>query len=188
MLFGNQSFIEEVKNKSGQPINLCFQCQKCASGCSMVRFADYTPNQILRFIQLGLKEKVLTSSMIWLCSSCEICGSRCPNGIKMCEVMDALKEMAIRENVVKEKKMQLFNDVFLNVLRSNGRIHEAAMMTRFKLKTGDLFSDLDLGLKMLLKRKLPLVGKRVIDRKDLDLIFKRSLGKSRRDPVTECSG
>lgn len=187
-MFSNQSFIEEVKSKSGQPINLCFQCQKCASGCSLVRFTDYAPNQILRFIQLGLKEKVLSSSMIWLCSSCEICGSRCPNGIKMCDVMDSLKEMAVRENLVGEKKVQLFNDVFLNALRSNGRINEAVMMTRFKIKTGDLFSDLDLGLKMLLKRKLPLLGKKVLDRKNLELIFRRSLGSLKRDSANECSG
>ncbi|MFZ5632425.1 MAG: 4Fe-4S dicluster domain-containing protein [Bacillota bacterium] len=187
-LFGNQSFIEDVKLKSGQPIDLCFQCQKCASGCSLARFTDYTPNQILRFVQMGLKEKVLNSSMIWLCSSCEICGSRCPNGIKMAEVMDALKEIAIREKVVKEKKVQLFNDVFLATVRSKGRIHEAVMMTRYKMKTGDFFSDLDLGLKMFLKRKLPLIGKKIRDKKNLELIFKRSLNISKQNSFAKCSG
>lgn len=171
----DQSFIEEVKIKSGQPIDLCFQCQKCASGCSMARFTDYAPNQVLRYVQLGLKDKVLQSSMIWLCSSCEICGSRCPNGIKMYEVMDALKEIAIANNAVREKKVKLFNDVFLGTVRSKGRIHEVAMMARYKMKTGDLFSDLNLGLKLLLKRKLPLIGKKIRHRQKLESIFERSL-------------
>lgn len=181
MLFDNQSFIDEVKLKSGQPIELCYQCQKCASGCSMARFADYTPNQVLRFVQMGLKDKVLNCSMIWLCSSCGICGARCPNGINMSEVMDALAEIAVRENVVKEKKVQLFNDVFLQSVRSNGRIHETSMMTRYKVKSGDLFSDLNVGLKMFLKGKLPLIGKRIRDRKNLEMIFKRSLKLSKQD-------
>jgi len=55
-LFGNQQFMSEVKVKSGQDIDLCYQCQKCASGCSMARVADFTPNQILRMVQMGLKE------------------------------------------------------------------------------------------------------------------------------------
>ncbi len=179
-MFNSQSFIEEVKSRSGQPIELCFQCQKCASGCYMARFTDHAPNQILRYIQLGLKEKALRSSMIWLCSSCEICGSRCPNGIKMFDVMDALKKIAISNNIVAEKKIRLFNDIFLDTVRSKGRIHEALMMAEYKLRTGDLFSDLDLGLKLFLKRKLPLIGKKVKDRKYLDVIFKRCFDMERK--------
>lgn len=170
-LFDNHSFTEEVKNKSGQPIDLCMQCQKCASGCSMARFTDYTPNQILRFVQMGLKEKALNSSMIWLCCSCEICGARCPNGINMSDVMDSLKEIAIGENIIREKKVWLFNEVFLGTVKSRGRIHEAWMMTMYKIRSGDLFSDLDLGLKMLLKRKLPLSGKKIKDKKSLAALF-----------------
>lgn len=185
--FENRPFFEEVKLKSGQPIDLCYQCQKCASGCSMNRFADYTPNQILRFVQMGLKEKALTSSMIWLCSSCEICGARCPNEIKMAEVMDTLKEIAVKENYVKEKKIQSFNDVFLRSVRSNGRIHEVAIMAAYKIKTGDFFSDLDIGLRMFLKRKLPLIGKRIKDRKHLEQIFRESLNSQNNDAFVKCS-
>lgn len=184
-MFSNQSFIEEVKTRSGQPIDLCFQCQKCASGCTMARFTDYAPNQILRFVQLGLKEKVLNSSMIWLCSSCEICGTRCPNGIKTFEVMDALKEIAISHNIVKERKVRLFNDVFLDSVRSKGRIHEALMMAHYKMKTGDLFSDLDLGLKLFLKRKLPLLGKKIRNRKRLKAVFERSLNLQKQNAFAD---
>lgn len=185
-LFGSQPFIEEVKLKSHQPVDLCYQCQKCASGCSLLRYADYTPNQILRLVQLGQKNKVLQSSMIWLCTGCEICGARCPNGIKMAEVMDALKEIAIAENVIKEKNIQTFNEVFLGTVKSRGRIHEASMMAVYKLKTKDLFSDMDLGLKLFLKGKMPLLGKKVKAGKQIKDIFNRSTDKKRRANFDKC--
>lgn len=155
----NRSFFETIREKSGQPIELCYQCQKCASGCLMAEHAEYAPNQILRMVQLGLKEKVLNTSSIWLCSSCETCGARCPNGIKIAEVMDALKEEAIESGIIKEKNINLFNKVFLDTVRSMGRIHEAMMMTNYKLKSGDLFSDLDLGFAMFTRGKMPIFSK-----------------------------
>lgn len=152
-----RKFFNEVREKSGQPIELCYQCQKCASGCIATGFADYYPNEIIRLVQLGQKERVLNSSSIWICSSCETCGARCPNGINTAEVMDTLKEMAIAAGMVKEKNINLFHNTFLGSVRSHGRVHETSMMVFYKLKSGDLFSDMDVGLKMFLKGKMPLL-------------------------------
>jgi len=113
--------------------------------------------------------------MIWICTSCEICGTRCPNDIKMAEVMDVLKELAIKENNIKEKRIQTFNAIFLNTVKSRGRIHEIMMMGKYKLKTGDLFSDTELGMKLFLKGKLPLLSKKVKALKTLKKIFDRSI-------------
>lgn len=181
------AFIEEVGNKSGQPINLCFHCQKCASGCSMARFSDYSPNQILRFIQMGMKDRVLGSSMIWICSGCEICGARCPNGIKMSEVMDTLKEIAIEENVIREKNILSFHDTFLKTVAIRGRVHDLAMMAIYKLRTKDLFTDMDLGMKLFFKGKLPLMSKGVKNKKQLKLIFKRSAEAGKKGSPAKCS-
>lgn len=186
-LFGNHSFIEEVKFKSRQPIDMCFQCQKCASGCSLLHFSDYTPNQILRLVQMGQKERVLSSSMIWVCTGCEICGARCPNGIKMSEVMDALRELAIKENYISEKKINTFNELFLESVKARGRIHEAAMMTLYKMKTRDLYSDVALGIKLFFKGKLPLLTKKVKAGKQIKAIFNRSEESNNQDSYSKCS-
>ncbi len=154
----NLSFFEEVERRSGQPINACYHCQKCSSGCPMAEFMDYAPNQILRMAQFGLKDRALRTSAIWVCSGCETCGVRCPNDIKISEVMDTFSEIALEEGIpAKEKNIPIFHDVFLNSVRSNGRIHETFMMIGYKLKSGDLFSDIDVGIKMILKGKLPLL-------------------------------
>jgi heterodisulfide reductase subunit C len=169
-----RSFFNAVKEMSRQPIELCYQCQKCASGCIATEYADYYPNEILRMVQFGQKERVLNSSSIWICSSCETCGARCPNGINIAEVMDALKEMAIRENKVKEKNIHLFHTIFLGSARANGRVHEATMMAIYKIKSGDLMSDMDIGLEMFRKGKLPVLPHRIKAKRQLRKIFDKT--------------
>ncbi|NTW04916.1 MAG: heterodisulfide reductase [Peptococcaceae bacterium] len=145
----------------------------------MGRFTDYSPNQIIRLIQHGLIDKVLDSNMIWLCSSCEICGARCPNGINMAEVMDCLKAMAISKNIVSVKNVKKFHDSFLGSVKLNGRVHEATMMMTYKIKTMDLFSDIDLGMKMFVKGKLHILPKRTKDRARLSRVFTRTANKQK---------
>ncbi|HHW44769.1 heterodisulfide reductase [Desulfofundulus thermobenzoicus] len=174
---GTAKFAREVREKSGQQIQLCYQCRKCASGCPMGEFTDYYPNQILRLIQFGRKEEVLRSKAIWLCFNCEICGARCPNGINMAVVMDALRQMALEEKIPAGiKNAPLFHRVFLNSVKSRGRVHETFMMMGYKLKSGDLFSDLDIGLKMFQKRKLPLFASSVKNNGEVKRIFARASG------------
>ncbi|WP_347491149.1 4Fe-4S dicluster domain-containing protein [Desulfoscipio sp. XC116] len=169
-----RQFFNEVREKSGQPIELCYQCQKCASGCIATGFADYYPNEIIRLVQLGQKERVLNCSSIWICSSCETCGARCPNDINVAEVMDALKEMAIAAGIVKEKNINLFHNVFLNSVRSHGRVHETSMMVIYKIKSGDLFSDMGVGMEMFRKGKMPILPHRIKARGRIKDIFSKT--------------
>ncbi|HHW42751.1 heterodisulfide reductase [Desulfofundulus thermobenzoicus] len=151
-------FPEEVARLSGQPLELCFQCQKCASGCYPTQEGDYTPNQIMRLIQYGARDAVLQSRTIWLCTSCETCGLRCPNGIRMAEVMDVLREMAVAGGISPSgETAPLFHRLFLGEVRATGRVQETMLMMKFKLRTGNLFSDVDLGWRLFRRGKLPLL-------------------------------
>lgn len=173
----NHSFLQSIKELSEQPIDLCFQCQKCASACTMAEDADHSPNQIIRMIQLGLEDEVLKSSSIWLCTGCEICGARCPNNIDSGEVMDALKETAIKKNIITNTKVNAFNTIFLRNVKSSGRINEGLMMARYKIKVKDLFSDMDYGISMFLKGKINPFSKRIKGKATLKRIFKNTMEK-----------
>lgn len=174
-VFYTGSFIGRVAKKSSQPLSLCFQCQKCSSGCPVSDYTDFTASQVVRLLQYGQKDVLLESRAIWLCSGCETCGARCPNGISVGRVMDALKEMAVtgrREG--KLKNVMLFHREFLDSVTANGRVHEAAMLIRYKLKSGQLFSDIKLGLSMFRKGKLKLMPTRVRDKSQVRRIFEIS--------------
>src|SRR4030042_1504024 len=112
------SFLEETTRKSGEDLSLCYQCLKCTAGCPTAPYMDFRPNNIIRMIQMGRKEAVLGSSAIWLCVSCETCGTRCPNEIDIGVLMDALREMAIDEGVhAKEKNIHLLHEAFIQSIK-----------------------------------------------------------------------
>ena len=44
---------EEIHEICGENVYLCYQCQKCASGCPVADYFDLSPNQLMRAIQLN---------------------------------------------------------------------------------------------------------------------------------------
>lgn len=89
-------FIAKVEALSGQDLLACYQCGKCSAGCPMAKYMDILPSQMIRYAQLGLKEELLSSKAIWLCVSCLTCNSRCPKGVKIAEVIEAIRQVRLR--------------------------------------------------------------------------------------------
>jgi heterodisulfide reductase subunit C2 len=171
-------FLEEVKNRSGENLSLCYQCLKCTAGCPTAPHMDFRPNTLIRMIQMGRKEAVLRSHAIWFCVSCETCGTRCPNEIDIGVLMDALREMAIEEKVpAAEKNIHLLHETFIRSIRRGGRVHEATMLMEYKLRSRDFLTDLGPGLKMFLKGKIPVFPDLIKGRKDIQRIFDRCTKK-----------
>lgn len=168
------TFLEEVNERmGGVPIQSCFHCRKCTAGCPIAFAMDYNPNAIIKMIQMGMREKVLGSSTIWLCASCETCVTRCPNDVDIARMMDTLREMAIESGVdAGEKNIVKFHEAFLSNIKMGGRINEPMMIIQYKLKTGDLFSDMGLGMSMFMKGKIKPISPRTKDMKSVRKIFK----------------
>jgi len=61
--------------------------------------ADLLPNQVMRLIQLGLEEDIANCKAIWLCASCFTCTVRCPKGVDISRVMEALRVITLRKNI-----------------------------------------------------------------------------------------
>jgi heterodisulfide reductase subunit C len=156
------TFIEQVSELSHQNVRRCYYCLRCSAGCPAAYAMDYTPAQILRLVQLGQQEALLHSSAIWLCIGCETCGTRCPNEIHAGAVIDALRQIAIAQGVpAAERSVFKLHEAFLDSIHTWGRLHELTMILQHKLTSRDLFSNLDMGLDMLLKGKLHLLPKRI---------------------------
>ena len=93
---GDNAFKDRVNELSGENVDLCFQCGGCSSGCPMTQDMDYLPSKVIRMTQIGLSE-VLKSKTIWTCSTCFNCEVRCPRGIDVANVMEALRQMVLRK-------------------------------------------------------------------------------------------
>ena len=108
-------FLHQVEEKGGEKVSLCYQCAKCSSGCPVTFAMDYLPHVILRMVQLGLKDRVLNSSTIWVCASCETCTTRCPNDIDIAHIMDTLRQTSLREGIKpSQKNIPIFHAAFLS--------------------------------------------------------------------------
>ncbi|MFQ6067899.1 MAG: 4Fe-4S dicluster domain-containing protein [bacterium] len=89
---------EIAKEPGGENIMRCFACGTCPAGCPVREIDDrYDPRKIIRMVLLGMKERVLSSDFIWLCSTCYTCYERCPQDVRITEVMNALKNLAAKE-------------------------------------------------------------------------------------------
>jgi heterodisulfide reductase subunit C len=91
----NASFKAKIEELSGENINLCFQCGGCSSGCPLTEEMDLLPSTVMRYAQLGIEE-ALESTTIWVCSTCFNCEVRCPRGIDIANVMEALRQTVLR--------------------------------------------------------------------------------------------
>jgi len=169
----DSSFAGLVQERSGENVRRCYYCQKCTVGCPTAYVMDYKPAQVLKLIQLGQKDILLKSTAIWLCVGCETCGTRCPNEIHAGAVIDALRQIAIAEEVpAGERSVLKLHEAFLDSIRHWGRLHELTMLMQYKLTSRDLLSNLDMGLDMLLKGKIHPLPKRIKGIGEVKKLFK----------------
>ena len=174
----DQAFAKKVKEISNANLDRCYQCYTCTAGCPIAYAMDYYPHQIMRMVQLGVKDKVLTSSTIWLCAACETCATRCPNEIELVNVMDTLREMALEEGVeIKEKEIVSMHKTFLSVVKSLGRQHEISLLVLLKMKTREFLKDMLLGMNMFLKGKLKIMPHKIKGVDQIKGMFERSQAK-----------
>ena len=92
-------FVREVEEISGEDLMACNQCGKCSSGCPTASYMDLLPSQVIRLAQLGM-EQVLESRTIWICAACLTCATRCPKGVDLSRLMEAMREISLRAGVV----------------------------------------------------------------------------------------
>ncbi len=122
-------------------LNRCYQCSMCSDGCPVAYAMDYYPNQIIHLVRLGIKDRVLNSTTIWLCASCETCATRCPNEIDIVGLMDTLREESGKFGINSSVSNILkFHQAFIDQIKKRGRIDEASLMISYELKSREFLS------------------------------------------------
>ena len=176
-------FVAEVEHISGEDVSACNQCGKCSAGCPICKDMDYSPNQILRLIQLGMREQVLASNTIWMCASCQTCTTRCPMEVDLARVMDSIKLISHSEDQAKSfsfgtffkdlgkrsldglaktlqmditSNLKVFSKVYLKTVKDYGRLSEMNLVMNYNINSGFLFSNMLNVPAFLIKRKLTI--------------------------------
>jgi heterodisulfide reductase subunit C len=79
---------------------------------------------------------------------------------------------------IREKNILSLHKAFLASIRMNGRINEPIMMVHYKLLSGDLFSDMAMGLGMFMKGKLSLFSPKTRNLASVKKIFSNTTKQS----------
>lgn len=170
----DSGLVTAVEARSGEKVSLCYQCRRCTNGCPLTFAMDFMPNQVMRLVQLGLRDEVLGANTSWVCASCQICTTRCPNDIDIAHLMDTLRQMSLEAGLpAAEEKVGKFHDAFLASVRRHGRVFELGMVLRYKLATWDLFGDANVGWKMFKSGKLHLLPANVRGKDEIRKMFEK---------------
>lgn len=170
----NSDFIKKVVAEGGKgaAIAACMQCGTCSGGCTNIDRMDMSPRTLVLMVQRGEWEQILKSNTLWMCSSCYICTTRCPRGVRPSDVIEAVKAIAIRQGI--ENDSTRFNQIFVDLVEQRGILFEPELMQRY----GGLKAMIDqapLGIQLALKGKMSPLPDKVKDPKK----FKEALEKAK---------
>lgn len=149
--------LKEVEQISGQHVATCYQCGKCTGSCPMSGEHEGGPREVIRLLQLGLRDDAFTMTAAWRCVGCMTCSSRCPFNIDIPRVMDAVRRIARREGVKLDGpaiKVDSFIHAFLDGVRDYGRLYEPTLMVEYNLNSGYLVTNFHKAGVFLARRKL----------------------------------
>jgi heterodisulfide reductase subunit C len=117
----DSTFADQIAAEpGGEHIRRCFACGTCTASCPVREVTErYNPRRIIHMAVLGLRQQVLSSDFIWLCSTCYACYERCPQDVRITELMHAIKNIAAREGYVHPSfRAQV------GLIRDHGRLYD----------------------------------------------------------------
>jgi len=87
----NPELLLNLKEFGVEDAATCFNCGNCTAVCSLSSEATPFPRKVIRYLQLGLKDKLVASPEPWLCYYCGDCSETCPRQANPGEVMMGLR-------------------------------------------------------------------------------------------------
>ena len=88
---------ELIKEISGVNPLKCMKCGKCSASCPSYNEMDIKPHQFVSYVQNEDIEALTASKSLYKCLSCFACVERCPRGVKPGKLIDAARQVVIRQ-------------------------------------------------------------------------------------------
>ena len=171
----NPAFPVEIMAKpGGEALRDCIQCGTCSGACPMSVHMDLTPRRVIALTRAGLERDVLESATPWLCASCYECQVRCPRGIKVTDVMYALKRRAIEKGLYPKRfPIPVLARAFYHMVATHGRNSESRLVVELALRTNplSLLKMSPVGLKLLRTGRMVFGQDHIKDPKQLRTIL-----------------
>ena len=85
----------ELQKFGAANVSACFSCGTCTATCPLVTDDATFPRRMIRYAQVGLRDKLLSSKELWTCYACGECSETCPTQAEPSEFMAAARRYAI---------------------------------------------------------------------------------------------
>lgn len=90
--------IDGIKESGGDAFKYCYQCGKCETLCPWNYVRNFPVRKIINQAKFGVVP--FESEEVWLCATCGKCPPRCPRGVKIIDVMRAVRRLLVPDGVV----------------------------------------------------------------------------------------
>ena len=172
------SLLDEVAaHPGGETLRACIQCGTCAGSCPAANEMQFSPRTINAMVKAGMRDEVLSSNSMWMCLSCYLCTERCPRGVKVTDVMYALKRLAIRHNGENYwAPAPVLERTFVDCVNLTGRLTEIGLTGGYYWRTNPFkaLTMIPMGLKLLSHHRLPLMPSRVKGMRELRAMIRKA--------------
>ncbi len=160
-----QRFLEEAQVvPGGDRISRCLQCGTCTGSCPVSYAMDISPRMVIALFRAGQIEEILRSRTIWICASCYMCTTRCPQSIKITDLLYALKRTAMDAGLYPDRfPVYLLSKSFVGIVNRYGRNHEILLLLLYYLRRNPLglFRLLPLGMALMRKGRVSLFPSKI---------------------------
>ncbi len=174
----DMSLVEMVESKTPGDARLlmCIQCGTCGGSCPSGPDMDHSPRQLFAMLRAGLKSDVLKSNTPWYCVSCYLCTVRCPQEIRITDLMYTLKRMSVEAGLYEDSTAPDLSETFVDYVERYGRSFEFGLATRHNLRHRPLSIPgmAPMGLGMLTKGRMDLTPHRIEGMDQLRAILRRA--------------
>lgn len=133
------NFLKEVSEniEEGDWVKMCMQCGVCSGSCPFGPHWDHPPQELFMMIRANKRDEVLSSSSMWMCTSCYNCIVRCPRGLPITHIMHGLATHAKRTGLMPQYQPTAdFGTKFWNNLAKTGRVNELKLGLALYFKDG----------------------------------------------------
>lgn len=136
---------------AGDRLARCLQCGTCTGSCPVSYAMDVSPRMVVALYRAGRVNEVLESRTIWMCASCYMCTTRCPQSIKLTDVLYAFKRTAMDAGLFPGRfPVYVLSETFTRLLRRYGRSPEPLLLVLYALRRNpfSLFRTLPLAFRL----------------------------------------
>lgn len=165
-----------AQTPDGERLTECIQCGTCGGSCPNGADMQYTPRQIFAMVGAGMRDEVLSANTPWMCVSCYLCMSRCPQNVPVTDIMYTLKRMSMSEGRTGGTDAPALARTFTGFVDRYGRSFEFGLASRFYLthKPMSLLRMGPLGMSMFKRGRLSLQPTRIRQIEQLQAIIAKA--------------